>query len=50
MERCLSINVLAVDVFFLIGEKRDGVVDVAMGDGVEHDFLAHLFDLTDHFN
>ena len=49
MKRCLAVDVLAVDVDFFVVEESDRVVHVTMIDGVEHDVLANLFDLANHF-
>ena len=49
MERCLAVDISAVDVDFFVGEKCDRIMNVAVVDGREHNFVAHLFDLSDHF-
>ena len=48
MKRRLAIYVFAVDVYFLIREQRDCVVDIAVVDGVEHYRVAHLLDAANH--
>ena len=49
MEWGLAIDVLAVDVDFVVGEQSDDIVDVTVLDGVEQDVAAHLFHPTYHF-
>ena len=50
VERSLPIDICAVDIDFLVREECNGVMDVAVGDAVEHNFIAHLFDFAYHFN
>ena len=48
MQRCLAVDVLGVDIDFLVTEERDGIVHVTMRDGVVHDVAAHLFNRAYH--
>ena len=48
MKRRLTIDIGAVHVDFIVVEQRDDIVDVRMIDGMEHDVIAHLLDLTNH--
>ena len=44
MKRCLTIDVGAIYIDFVVVEQRNHIVNVCMIDGMEHDIVAHLFD------
>ena len=48
MERRLSINVSAVNVDLVVVKQRDDIMDIGMGDGVEHNVAANLFNVSNH--
>ena len=48
MKRGLAINVGAVDVNLVVGEKCNYIMNVGVSDGMEHDVVAHLFDAANH--
>ena len=49
MERGLPINVLAVNVDFVVVEESDHVVNVSVRDRVEQNVAAHFFHPANHF-
>ena len=49
MKRCLTIDIGAIHVDFVVVEQRDDIVDVRMIDGMEHDVIADLLDRTNHY-
>ena len=44
MKRCLTIDVGAIYIDFVVVEQRNHIVNVCMIDGMEHNIVAHLFD------
>ena len=49
MKRSLSVDVLAVDIDFIVSEKSNDIVNVSMLNRIEEDVGANLFDLSYHF-
>ena len=45
----LAVDILAVDVDFIVMEQRDHIVNVCVGDGMEQNVTAYLFHLSNHF-
>ena len=48
MKRSLSINIGTVYVNFVVVKQCYDIVDICMIDGMEHDVVAHFFDLANH--
>ena len=48
MKRGLTIDIGTVYVNFVVIEQRNDIVNVRMIDGMEHDVVAHFFDLANH--
>ena len=48
MKRCLSIDICAVHVHFVVFEQADHFVHVCVVDGMEHDVIADLLDAPNH--
>ena len=49
MKWCLTVDVFTVHIDFIVVQQRDGVVDVAVRYGMEHNVVTDLLDLSDHF-
>ena len=48
MKRCLTIDVGAIYIDFVVVEQRDYVVDVTVDDGVEQDVGSNFLHVTYH--
>ena len=48
MKRGLTIDIGTVYVNFVVIKQRNDIVNVRMIDGMEHDVVAHFFDLANH--
>ena len=48
VEWCLTINIGAVNIDFIVIKESNNIVDIRMRDRMEHDVASDLFDLTNH--
>ena len=48
MEGRLAINISAVNVDLVVIQQRDHIMNICVGDGVEHNVAPHLFNVSNH--
>ena len=49
MERGMTVDISAINIYFILFQEGDHVVDIGMSYGMKQKVVTYFFDLANHF-